>query len=1017
MGFGMVLGVGCASALQAATATFQEGVNGYAGTADTYGNATVPTTRFANAVIVLVDNDNPIAHGLIRFDNIFGTGPGQVPLNATITSASLTLSTTNDGGTVWFHRMLVPWEETNNWNELVTSGAGLQADDVEMSVMPDFSFTGALPVPRVDTFDVTPTVQAWHAGTLANNGWGITNQMNNGWQFDSSENATVVRRPILTIVFEAPCAPIMIVTEPAGATVNEGDPVTFSVIVSGTDPAFQWFFAGSAITDATNSFYSIANVLRTDEGLYTVSISNPCSGPVNSMGAQLNVNEDLTGPAIACAYGTNDNLTLFVQYSEVVTNAVDPLNYTLSPSLTVATAAYSGGGSQGAVVVLTLDPNTPLAPGGTYSISVLAVSDVYGNANDPNHVVPVSLYAETLFTINATQIWTYDDTGTDIGDSWKAKDFDDSGWPSGPALLGFETTPAALPEPIRTPTLRTNADGVVTRTFYFRTHFNYAGAPGNGVLRFRPVVDDAPAIYLNGAEIFRLRLPAGPLNWLSAGQGDAIGTGNYEGPFTICATNLITGDNVIAVEVHQTGADSSDMVWGMELASVVQSITPCSIVTEPVGTNVVEPAPFTLRVAAGGSNPQYQWYLGGSPIDGATNAIYTVDSSNCDLHDGMYHVVVFNDAPSTCPSAMVEVNVGCDMIAPSIVCLYGTNDVIVIEFNEPTTNGTDLINYIIEESGGGGSRPLTSATYTSGTNTGTTVILVGDPTNPLDPNKAYQIRIEGIADLFENFMDIVTVPIRRFATRAIALDATHQWRYDTSGTDFGATWRGTSFSDAGWATGAALFDGARGTNGVLGPNCRDVINGEMVRTCITISNAASTAQLPAVYFRTRFDHAGPSTAVACILPFIDDGAVYYLNGQEILRLGMPGAPTEILFGTAASRTVGAANFEAPRYVCVSNLVSGSNLLAVELHQVTLTSSDLTFGTQLEVLSDAPPVTLTATRGPGPNQVTLTWAGSGVLQENGNLSNPATWSAVSGVVGNSHVISSASGTKFFRIGPP
>src|SRR5688572_10356134 len=94
---GLVLGITCASGLQAATATFQQGVNGYAGTADTYGRADQTTTRFPNAAIVLVDNDNPIAHGLLRFDNIFGTGAGQVPPVAMILSASLTLRTSNDG--------------------------------------------------------------------------------------------------------------------------------------------------------------------------------------------------------------------------------------------------------------------------------------------------------------------------------------------------------------------------------------------------------------------------------------------------------------------------------------------------------------------------------------------------------------------------------------------------------------------------------------------------------------------------------------------------------------------------------------------------------------------------------------------------------------------------------------------------------------------------------------------------------------------------------------------------------
>src|SRR4026209_779419 len=125
----------------AATARFQQGVNGYIGTADTYARIDQASTRFPNVSIVLVDNDSPIAHGLIRFDGIFGTAPGQIPPDASIQSATLTVRTSNDSDPVWFHRMLVPWDETNHWNELSTSGPGLQADDIEMSAVPDFTFT------------------------------------------------------------------------------------------------------------------------------------------------------------------------------------------------------------------------------------------------------------------------------------------------------------------------------------------------------------------------------------------------------------------------------------------------------------------------------------------------------------------------------------------------------------------------------------------------------------------------------------------------------------------------------------------------------------------------------------------------------------------------------------------------------------------------------------------------------------------------------------------------------------
>ncbi len=74
---------------------------------------------------------------LLRFDNIFGTGAGQVPPFAKIHAAVLDLTSTGsdhmgDGGT--FNRMLIPWEATTaTWNFLVE---GIQANDVEAASVP-----------------------------------------------------------------------------------------------------------------------------------------------------------------------------------------------------------------------------------------------------------------------------------------------------------------------------------------------------------------------------------------------------------------------------------------------------------------------------------------------------------------------------------------------------------------------------------------------------------------------------------------------------------------------------------------------------------------------------------------------------------------------------------------------------------------------------------------------------------------------------------------------------------------
>jgi len=1006
---GVILGITCAATLQAATftTTFRQGVGGYTNTLDTDLNANEPTRVQGSDDQNLADLDNPVAQALIRFDGIFGTGPGQVPPGAIISSATLTLRTSNLGDLCRGFRVLVPWDETTTtWNSMTN---GISADDIEMSSTILFELDAGA-VGDIFNLDVTTTVQDWYAGLYPNYGWGITNAGNDGWQFNSSEFATVDFRPMLTIVFDSPCVPITIVTQPANATVNEGGSVTFSVVAGGTGVSYQWLRDGAPILDATNANYTISRVFRADEANYSVVLNNECSGPINSANAALNVIDDNTGPTVLAAYGTNDNVTLFLVFSEIVTNAADPLNYTVfltgdpATQLTVASAAFGDPTAiEGNVVVLTLDPGTPWVAGQRYSVSAGAVFDLFGNPIEAGAVTPIALYNDTFFTVNAEQIWRFLDPRANPPAGWNTVGFNDSAWGSGPAVLGVETS--ALPEPLRT---QLTLGGI---TYYFRTHFNYDGPAGNGVLRFRTILDDSAVIYLNGVEIQRIRMPSGPVEYVTQGAGGAVGEAVYEGPFTVAVSNLLSGDNVIAVEVHQIGTGSSDIVWGMEFGAVTASIDAIAIVTQPVGTNVMEPTPFTLRVVASGSSPQYQWFRNGAQIDGATSSTYTVNPSDCDLHGGQYHVVVFNDAPSSVTSATVTVGVACDVTPPAVACVYGTNDVLVVVFNENVTMdwGTALFNFSLHPPGGA-PLALTSVTNTSGTNFGTTVLATIDPSTPRDPGLVYSVDISGVEDMFANPIAPVTVAVPWFASPSPLLALTAPWRYNTSGTDLGTVWSATGYNDSTWLQGPAPFDAKR--------PMRTNVGGILIGTQTTLSNAANTAQIPTHYFRTHFNYSGSPSATLELNAFVDDGAVYYLNGEEIFRVGLPAAPTAISYSTLANRTTGDATNEF-FHVCVDNLVNGDNVLAVEVHQVALDSSDLTFATQVSVYTATPPPPssrLTIARGAG-NQINISWTGSGVLQESSNLStHPNGWSNVAGVVGNSYQTTSAGGNRFFRLAP-
>ena len=177
-----------------------------------------------------------------------------------------------------------------------------------------------------------------------------------------------------------------------------------------------------------------------------------------------------------------------------------------------------------------------------------------------------------------TQVWHYD-TACHDGDGWETVGFNDSGWLSGPGgFTGGETSSAI------TPILNTTSlPAPVTlspagHAMYFRTHFNVASTNQLSLIMSN-AIDDGAVFYLNGSNILNLRVTT-PGSCASF-SGGAIGPGTeallWE-VHTFTPTNLaniiVPGDNVLAVEVHQVNATSSDMVFGMILMSTTFTSTP-----------------------------------------------------------------------------------------------------------------------------------------------------------------------------------------------------------------------------------------------------------------------------------------------------------------------------------------------------------------------------------------------------------------------------------------------------------
>lgn len=171
------------------TSTFQQGSGGYAGTVDTQLSQASPGSGFATAISLNVDGDDPGGSGqdvqsLLRFDGLFGSGAGQIPLDATLVSARLRLSVSNGGNALALHRLLQPWSDGATWSGLT---GGISADGSEAVVTADVT-TAAVALGNLD-IDVLASLREWQGGA-ANWGWLLQPTGGDGVDFASSEAAS-----------------------------------------------------------------------------------------------------------------------------------------------------------------------------------------------------------------------------------------------------------------------------------------------------------------------------------------------------------------------------------------------------------------------------------------------------------------------------------------------------------------------------------------------------------------------------------------------------------------------------------------------------------------------------------------------------------------------------------------------------------------------------------------------------------------------------------------------------------
>jgi hypothetical protein len=176
------------------------------------------------------------------------------------------------------------------------------------------------------------------------------------------------------------------------------------------------------------------------------------------------------------------------------------------------------------------------------------------------------------------------------------------------------------------------------------------------------------------------------------------------------------------------------------------------------------------------------------------------------------------------------------------------------------------------------------------------------------------------------------------------------WRYLDDGSDQGTAWTSPTFDDQTWASGPAELgygDGDEVTTVSYGPS--------------------SSSKYITTYFRHTFSDFNSATNLLQLAFNLraDDGAVIHVNGVEARRYNMPTGATDYL--TPAEAGIGGTDETTTFELTIGPALfqAGSNTVAVEVHQVSPLSSDISFDLDLvathhigSLLSTNGPVLLT-----------------------------------------------------------
>jgi hypothetical protein len=789
---------------------------------------------------------------------------------------------------------------------------------------------------------------------------------------------------------------------------------TAGLAIGGTEESVTFLTANVSPTFLVNGTNILAVEMHQNLGTSSdLSFDLQLIGQTGPVGQNIPPSVTLTNPANNSSFSAPATMTLSASASD-------------NDGSVAKVEFFSNGGKLGEVLASPYNFPWTSVPAGSYALTAVATDNL--GARSTSGVVSVTVTGGNLATnvlIAAGSSWKYLDDGSDQGSSWTNLTFNDAGWSNGVAQLGYGDGDEAT-------VVRSNrVDNTKITTTYFRKKFVVSNAAAYTNLTARLLRDDGAVIYLNGIAVWFSNMPQPPINYLttaSAVVGGAEESTWFENQFNPAA--LVSGTNILAVEIHQSDLTSSDISFDFELIGIggtASNVPPTVTISTPTNNEAFgAPANITITANAAdsdGSVSKVEFYSGASKIGEALTSPWTFNWNGVAIGSYALRAIATDNSSSTATSSVVNVSVVANS-PPTVGITSPTNNQTFSSGQSVTINATatdngsvskveffadgfklgeDLTspyNFTWPNPGSGAhalvvvatdnlnSRATSSVVNISIAGNLVPIVSITSPANnstftaPTNvPLSATASDPDGTVAKVEYYAGTLKVAesaagpaynavwtnnlIGSYTLQAVAYDllgamgtsapvsvtftglppatliaAGSVWKYLDTGVDQGTAWVSNNFNDSTWQSGPAQLgygDGDELTVVGFGPDP----NNKHITT----------------YFRQAFVVANRSAYSSLAFRLLrDDGAVVYLNGKEVFRSNLPGGP--IGFSTLAALASDDGTVFYPTNAAASLLVNGTNVVAVEIHQNSITSSDISFDLELigntGAVSNAPP---------------------------------------------------------------